>query len=373
MKKYVILLALLVSILSLYNCREVIIPKPPIQILDDDGDGVLTTDEDINGDGDPTNDDTDGDGIPNYLDTDDDGDGIETIDEDANGDGDPTNDDTDGDGIPDYLDAIHNGGDPVDGTYANCLDILSSNTLDVVTWNIENFSNTNSNEAEIKIIIETMDADIIGVQEITNISDFNALASSINGWEGKVVNLSGGLEVGYFYKSSEITLIGNLFTIYDDNSNAFPRSPVVGKFRHVSGFEVTVINIHLKCCDGSEGRREEASNLLKTYIDNNLANEPVILLGDFNDEIQESASENVFQNFIDDSNNFKFSDMGIAQGTNANWSYPSWPSHLDHLLITNELFTKLEGTFTLKLDDCLGSYESTVSDHRPVMSRFNVE
>ena len=36
--------------------------------VDTDGDGILDQDEDINNDGDLTNDDTDGDGIPNYLD-----------------------------------------------------------------------------------------------------------------------------------------------------------------------------------------------------------------------------------------------------------------------------------------------------------------
>ncbi|MGB7393868.1 MAG: gliding motility-associated C-terminal domain-containing protein [Pricia sp.] len=54
--------------------------------VDDDGDGILTVDEDVNGDGDPTNDDTDGDGTPNYLDP---------------TDGGP---DTDGDGVPDSAD-----------------------------------------------------------------------------------------------------------------------------------------------------------------------------------------------------------------------------------------------------------------------------
>ncbi|MEQ9100703.1 MAG: gliding motility-associated C-terminal domain-containing protein, partial [Imperialibacter sp.] len=77
---------------------------------DNDNDGVPNGDEDINGDGNPNNDDTDGDGIADYLDDDDDGDGTLTMDEDANGDGDPTNDDTDGDEIPDYLDADDNDG-----------------------------------------------------------------------------------------------------------------------------------------------------------------------------------------------------------------------------------------------------------------------
>jgi MYXO-CTERM domain-containing protein len=74
---------------------------------DDDGDGVLTSFEDVDGDGDPTNDDTDMDGTPNYLDADDDGDGTATSAEDAdpNGDGDPADAvDTNMDGTPDFLD-----------------------------------------------------------------------------------------------------------------------------------------------------------------------------------------------------------------------------------------------------------------------------
>ncbi|MTI19576.1 gliding motility-associated C-terminal domain-containing protein, partial [Fulvivirga sp. RKSG066] len=69
----------------------------------------------VDGDGDPTNDDTDGDGTPDYLDTDDDGDGIPTAGEDDNTDGDPTNDDCDEDGVPNYLDSDVCGLDPSEG------------------------------------------------------------------------------------------------------------------------------------------------------------------------------------------------------------------------------------------------------------------
>jgi gliding motility-associated-like protein len=71
---------------------------------DDDGDGILTQDEDINNNGDPVDDNTDGDATPNYLDTDDDNDNIPTADEDDNDNGDPTDDDCDGDGVANYLD-----------------------------------------------------------------------------------------------------------------------------------------------------------------------------------------------------------------------------------------------------------------------------
>jgi len=76
-------------------------------LIEDDNDGIPAELEDINGDGDLTNDDTDGDGIPNYLDSDDDGDNVPTIDEnpDPNGDGDLSDaQNTDGTDEPDYLD-----------------------------------------------------------------------------------------------------------------------------------------------------------------------------------------------------------------------------------------------------------------------------
>lgn len=72
---------------------------------DTDADGVDDCTEDVNGDGDVTNDDTDGDGTPNYQDTDDDGDGKPTASEDVNMNGIFSDDDSDGDGIPDWLDA----------------------------------------------------------------------------------------------------------------------------------------------------------------------------------------------------------------------------------------------------------------------------
>lgn len=76
-------------------------------LTEDDNDGIPAALEDINGNGDLTDDDTDGDGIPNYLDEDDDGDNVLTKNEkpDPNNDGNLSDAlDTDGDGKPDYLD-----------------------------------------------------------------------------------------------------------------------------------------------------------------------------------------------------------------------------------------------------------------------------
>ncbi|MCG9972040.1 hypothetical protein [Christiangramia crocea] len=74
---------------------------------DPDGDGLENLDEGWDSTGE-AHQDTDEDGIPDYLDVDDDGDNVETANELANSAGDPVNEagyrDTDEDGTPNYLD-----------------------------------------------------------------------------------------------------------------------------------------------------------------------------------------------------------------------------------------------------------------------------
>ena len=130
---------------SCYGITAFIIITDGPGIIDGDGDGVPDIVEDVNGNGNLNDDDTDDDSIPNYQDTDDDGDTVDTIDEitgigagvlpgayiyidtdgnftenyldddddgdgtftedeDYNGNGTPLDDDVNMNGIPDFLD-----------------------------------------------------------------------------------------------------------------------------------------------------------------------------------------------------------------------------------------------------------------------------
>lgn len=75
-----------------------------VKYRDHDFDGVLSMYEDLNENGDFYDDDTDGDGISNFLDPDDDGDGIPTKYEDLNKNGNYFDDDANDNGIPSFLD-----------------------------------------------------------------------------------------------------------------------------------------------------------------------------------------------------------------------------------------------------------------------------
>jgi Flp pilus assembly protein TadG len=83
------------------------VPDEPAEedvTTDSDGDGLADIHEDVDNDGDLTNDDTDSDGLADYLDADDDGDTVLTTNEKG-----AQGQDTDLDGVSDYLDTDDDG------------------------------------------------------------------------------------------------------------------------------------------------------------------------------------------------------------------------------------------------------------------------
>ena len=260
----------------------------------------------------------------------------------------------------------------------------STNNLDVVTWNLEWFAKSDQITIDSLVVaINALDIDIVAVQEISNVAEFQTLISQLNGYSG-YTSVS-NLRLGYIYKSSLI--VNSINTIFsNDTYNFAGRPPLVMNFSF-NNEDVSIINIHLKCCgDGildlndpsdEETRRYNAMNMIKSHIDQNLLNDNVIILGDCNDLITDNISNNVFSQCINDSMNYSFADLQIANGSSSNWSYPSWPSHLDHILITNELNNELSSGLieTIPIDDFLpggfSTYDAIISDHMPVGISLN--
>ena len=259
-------------------------------------------------------------------------------------------------------------------------EIGQTESLDVITWNIENFPKSNQTINYVTNIINDINVDIIALQEIENQASFEQLENNLFGsWVGYRSENSNWGELSYLINLDNIEITHYPYTILDDYEYYFAyRSPYVVE---VSFNEETfiIINVHYKCCgDGNleqddwdeEYRRQQANYHLKNYIDTYLSNQNVIVLGDFNDDIAESTN-NVFSNFLDDTENYYFADIHIAEGPSSNWSFPNWPSHLDHILITNEIFgVEPSSITTLRLDDSIiggwSKYDDYISDHRPV-------
>jgi len=266
----------------------------------------------------------------------------------------------------------------------------TDSTFEVVTWNIEWFPKHGSVTVDsVSQIIESLDVDLLAIQEIDDTTICRQMINNLPGFELFMDNdWFGGL--AYVYKTGSID-IQSIYKIYDASQywNAFPRSPLVIELTFM-GEEFIVINNHFKCCgDGQldignssdeEARRYEASSLLKQYIDMNFPSSRVIVTGDLNDILTDGNQNNVFQMYLDDPTNYLFADEAIASGSSANWSFPGWPSHLDHILMTNELFSEFSNPEsviqTIKIDNYMSggfsNYDYYISDHRPVGLKIQV-
>ncbi len=257
---------------------------------------------------------------------------------------------------------------------SNSINFGTDSTLDIITWNIEGFPKHSSTVDYLVELINMMDVDIIALQEIESASEFQNLINSLNNYIGVITN-SASYNINLAFLYSNNLEVEATYEIFTDNWWSFPRSPLVA---HIIWNEkdIYIINNHFKAMGGTENedRRKSASEKLEDYVNEYLSVENVIILGDLNDELNEDPSNNVFQNFINDASNFKFTDMDIAYSSSSNWSYPSWPSHLDHILITNELFDEFENegssVQTIRLEEYFDNgwidYEKYISDHRPV-------
>ncbi len=267
------------------------------------------------------------------------------------------------------------------------------NTLEVMTWNIQNFPKHEKTIEYVVNIIDAIDADIIGLQEIESDSAFVVLLTNLqaqdpeNKWNGFRANTNEWeMNLAYLYKSNMIN-VDSIYQIYPDDEiyhQPFPRKPLVLEF---SCFDQKffIINNHLKAMPGEKNivRRRAACRLLDEYIDEFLSEENVILLGDLNDQLTDPEEENAFTVFLDDKQNYYFADWEVAADSTASWSYPYWKyrSHLDHILISNELFDEFEKRGseirTITIDKFMEGGEDArykyITDHRPVVLKLVLE
>jgi exonuclease III len=254
-----------------------------------------------------------------------------------------------------------------------CVNSGSASSFEIMTFNLEGFPKSGSlTIMTVSNLIKAIDPDVIAFQEMVNESDFNKLLKELPGWEGRFYPiLNDEWNLAYLYKTSEVTIDDQKTrTILENDYYAFPRAPFEIYVKHKTlNISAYLINVHLKCCGGSdnEARRRDAAEKLDNYISSSRPDDPVIVLGDFNDEISGNTSlDNVFYTFVSSPLDYLFTDMDIAKGSLLWWSYPTYPSHIDHILVTDELFSNVDTTMVLKNEPCYPGYLENISDHRPV-------
>jgi exonuclease III len=270
--------------------------------------------------------------------------------------------------------------------YSLSQSLSQDNTLEVVTWNLEWFGNTDKGPDDeelqlqnaLKIIDKMGKPDIIVFEEITTRSHFENLASQA----GYHVYLSPGSDyhqkIGVFY-SDQVLLVDSSKQILVDQKHQFAqRPPVLTKFNHAAVGDFNVIGFHLKAHipsatteqkQDSYDRRKLASELISNYIKDSLNSDKVIVLGDWNDDIDISNYDDKVTPFtiLLEDQTVDFVTKYLSYGLNKSSKYGSV---IDHILISNELFSDYDGCGIFNTMDLGLDYIESTSDHFPVFSIF---
>lgn len=251
--------------------------------------------------------------------------------------------------------------------------------IDIATWNLENFPAGAATPALVADLITSLDLDLIAVQEIADVAAFDELVARLPAHEGVLsehVYFDGAYQkVGFIYRIDVLApLAWNL--LFTDDGYSFPRPPLAVHFEVIAegpaqGLDFVAIAVHLKA--GREAsdadRRQRAITLLELHVREMVegpGDDDVIVLGDFNEPLTTAASQEIWAPLIDQPDRYAVHTTALQAGA---FSFLPGQRLLDHVVTTTALQGQLAESMTIipRLDEQISGYESSVSDHLPVM------
>ncbi len=263
--------------------------------------------------------------------------------------------------------------------------------------------------ANVGKVMQTIGADVFAVQEVSDDDAVVELKNLLTGYETILANRWSysfnppdpnfpPQKIGFVYNTSTMQLVSSrvMFAkLYDDiregivtlpnyptgSSSSFWSS---GRLPFIATFDVAIqgttkrihmINIHAKSgsAPADYNRRLYDVNVLYDSLTTHYGDDNIILIGDLNDDVDtsiRSGFESTYKMFVDDDVNFKTLTYSLSVGGGA--SFPSSGSFLDHIIISNELFSSYIESSTAIEDPrtYIPNYVSNTSDHLPVSARF---
>jgi len=257
-----------------------------------------------------------------------------------------------------------------------------NDSIEIITWNCEFFPH--ANDSTILALAEAvldLNADIIAFQELRRTGWFSKLMAYLPEYDFIVSQQASFMDLAIIYKNNMFELVRQIEPFSENDYNFAGRPPLQADLTYNKdgqNIPLSVINLHMKCCDSGLARRQKASQMLFEYLDEHYDEQSnIIVLGDWNDDTKDDPGEHCFEPFFQD-DRFYFTTREIAFDINQA-SYPKEPyvSFLDHIMISEKLLPR-ESSYDVKtilMGDFMGGYdvyETYISDHRPVLLSFSV-
>ena len=248
----------------------------------------------------------------------------------------------------------------------------------IATWNCEFFPTAGDSTIEaLSEIVKDMQIDIIAFQEIKKQGWFYKLMENLPNYNFIISKQSSFMDQAFIYKKDKYELVNSIELFAESDYNFAGRPPLKCDFiNKFNNNKISLINLHMKCCDSGLERRKKASQMLYKYLDKLVNSNDVsyIVLGDWNDDLKDEENEHCFSSFLNDER-YYFPTEEITYDIKQA-SYPKEPyvSFLDHIMVTNDLIDTNYKVNTILMDQYMGgfeTYESYISDHLPVLFSFD--
>ncbi len=283
-------------------------------------------------------------------------------------------------------------------------------TFDLLTWNLEWFGSTalGPKDEDLQLanaikILKSADADMMVLEEISQLASFDKLLAGLPGFDGQCSPaVSNGSEVDgqaqrvcFIYRKSMVeplqlkVLLSQTKTIADypegfERFWASGRYPAMLKCRvKLNGIstQINVVGIHAKANRNDAIEREKAYQMrmkdiavLKDSLDVHYPLVKMIVAGDFNDDVDQSVTAgfplSTYWPFGKDKQHYAILSEDLSN--KGFKSYLGFENVIDHIIISDELKNEtVKGTTQLLLPFLnTAYYANTTSDHLPLMSRF---
>jgi gliding motility-associated-like protein len=298
----------------------------------------------------------------------------------------------------------------------------TANTLEVVNWNIEWFgspaqdpSNDVQQAANVKTIVNNINADIYGFAEVVDTTLFrntvlpagyNVIFSEFGSYADNKADIDYPLaqKLAFMYRTDQVKPIKTYGVLLDtykplDPSTSVDGTPYKnwssGRFPFAMEAEVTIngkkevvtfIEIHAKANTGpvadqidAYNRRKGGNLQLKNWLDANLTGKKVMILGDFNDVLDPdktiapmpAGTGTSYSDFTKDASNYFPITLPLSLA--GKQSTAGFNTVIDNVIITKSLNDNyIQGTAEVldAVKNLVTNYNTTTTDHYPIKSRY---
>lgn len=286
--------------------------------------------------------------------------------------------------------------------FAQVTKVGNDTLIDIATWNTEWFGDAsngptdeNLQYANIKNIIQKTDIDVWALCEVSATNIFSSLLTDLTAYTGELSSFSQTQKTALIWKKNKFAFVSA--TAVSDASEpnfnyAFvSRPPLEVVLKTINSTYTDTIYfyvLHLKANTGSAdqesyNRRKDASTYLKKYLTNAVRkNRKVVVLGDFNDDLDASVVKinsnylaTPLANFIADTANYFSPSLRLSILGQS--SYPNFnpPNMIDHIvnsrLLSDSFYVQNSAVVLSQLSSQVAGYLNNTTDHYPVMARYN--